>query len=319
MSAKSLYNFFRSLKLAIALILFITFTSIISTFIPQKHEPEFYGEIYSRFSVWLIEATGFDHFFSSLIFLIPALFFFLNLSTCTFHRFRTRLKNKARKRYGPDILHIGLLVMMVGGVVTLAGREEGFTMLSVGDRVNVPGGFVLTLEDFEFLTYENGSPKDWISTVKVEKGDELIHEAFPIEVNKPLKIGHVKLYQSSYDIQSFIILSGPEEKSYKLSSDQMIPIDDAGYILRAVEIDETESSKSTAHFDYWNGDEIVDHQDFKIGESIDLYTIETIESSLATGLQMVIDPGYYPILIGLLLLTLGLFMTYIQKIGDENL
>ncbi len=319
MRDRSLYNFFRSLKLAIGLILFITLTSIVSTFIPQKQDPDFYRELYSRFTAWLIDATGYDDFFKSLIFLVPSSLFFINLSTCTFHRFRTRLKNKVRKRFGPDILHIGLLVMIVGGVITLAGREEGFTMLSVGDQINVPGGYVMTLENFEFLTYENGTPKDWISTVKVVKGEEIIHESFPIEVNKPLKIGYVKLYQSSYDIQSYIILSDPDEKMYKLSVDQMIPLDDKGYILRAVDKDEKDASKSTAHFDYWQGHEVVDHQDFGISESIDIYTIEEMESTMATGLQMVIDPGYYPILIGLLLLTLGLFITYIQKIGDDKL
>lgn len=319
MWAKFLYNFFRSLKLAIGLILFITLTSIISTFIPQKQEPEFYLELYSRFTAWLIDATGFDDFFISLTFLIPSFLFFLNLSTCTFHRFRTRLKNKARKRFGPDILHIGLLVMIVGGVISFTGREEGFIMLSEGDKVDVPGGYVLTLEKFEFLTYENGAPKDWISTVKVVKGEEIIHEAFPIEVNKPLKIDYVKLYQSTYDIQSYIILSDPEEKMYKLSVGQMIPMDDAGFILRAVDKDEVESSRSSAHFDYWKGHEVVDHQDFSIGESIDIYTIDEMESTMATGLQMVIDPGYYPVLIGLLLLTMGLFITYIQKIGDDKL
>lgn len=314
----SLYNFFRSLKLAIVLILFITFTSIISTFIPQNQDIEFYLGTYSRFLAWIIVSSGFDNFFRSFIFIAPSILFFLNLSTCTFHRFKNRFIKKARKRYGPDILHIGLLVMIIGGVVTVLGREEGFTMLSRGESVNVPGGYVLTLEKFEFLKYENGSPKDWISTVKVTKGDKVIQEAYPIEVNKPLKIGNVKLYQSSYDIQSFIVVSDLEGELYKVSPGQMIPVGEAGYILRDVEQGD-DVSQSLAHFDYWKDHEIVDHVDYAISESIDIYTIEKMESSMATGLQMVIDPGYYPILIGLLLLTLGLFITYMQKINDGNL
>jgi len=164
---ESFYNFFRSLKLAIVLILFITLTSLISTLIPQSKELEYYLGSYSRFTAWLIVSSGFDNFFRSFIFLAPSVLFFLNLSTCTFHRFKNRLVKKAKKRFGPDILHIGLLVMIIGGVVTVAGREEGYSMLEIGESVNVPGGYVLTLENFEFLKYENGSPKDWISTVKV--------------------------------------------------------------------------------------------------------------------------------------------------------
>lgn len=319
MSDKSLYHFFRSLRLAIGLILFITLTSIISTFIPQKQEPEFYLETYSHLTAWFIDATGYDNFFKSLLFLVPSFLFFINLSTCTFHRFRTRLKNKARMRYGPDILHIGLLVLIIGGLVSVAGRKEGFTMLLAGDSVNIPGGYVLTLEDFEFLTYETGAPRDWISTVRVEKGEELIHSSFPIEVNKPLKIGNAKIYQSSYDIQSFIVMSDPDGKIYKLSVGEMIPVDDRGYILKSVERDEGDVSKSIAHFDYWKGRDNIEHQDYGVSDSIHIYTIDEMKISLATGLQMVIDPGYYPILIGLLLLTLGLFITYIQKMGENKL
>jgi len=316
---ESFYNFFRSLKLAIVLILFITLTSLISTLIPQSKELEYYLGSYSRFTAWLIVSSGFDNFFRSFIFLAPSVLFFLNLSTCTFHRFKNRLVKKAKKRFGPDILHIGLLVMIIGGVVTVAGREEGYSMLEIGESVNVPGGYVLTLENFEFLKYENGSPKDWISTVKVIKGDKIIHESYPIEVNSPLKIGNVKLYQSSYDVQSYIIISDPEGNSYKLSPGQMIPVGEEGYILRDINQDRDDSSKSLAHFDFWSNHEITDHVDYAISESIDIYTIQNMESTMATGLQMVIDPGYYPILIGLLLLTLGLFITYIQKITDGNL
>lgn len=312
----SLYNFFRSIKLAIVLILFITLTSLISTLIPQGRELEEYLGLYSRFTAWLIVSSGFDNFFKSFLFLAPSALFFINLAACTFHRFKTRLVKNAKKRFGPDILHIGLLVMIVGGVVTVAGREEGFSMLEVGESVNIPGGYVLTVDDFEFLKYENGTPKDWISTVKVVKGDKVIQEAFPIEVNRSLKVGNVKLYQSSYDIQSYIIVSDPEGHMYKLSPGQMIPVGENGYILRGVDQDSDDPSKSLAHFDYWEDHEIAGHVDYAISESIDIYTISSMESSMATGLQMVIDPGYYPILIGLLLLTLGMFITYIQKIND---
>jgi len=315
----SIYNFFRSLKLAIVLILFITFTSIISTVIPQSRELEFYLGSYSRFTAWLIVTTGFDNFFRSFIFLAPSVLFFLNLSTCTFHRFKNRLVKKARKRFGPDILHIGLLVMIIGGVVTVAGREDGYSMLEVGESVNVPGGYVLTLENFEFLKYENGSPKDWISTVKVLKDEKVIHEAYPIEVNRPLKLGNVKLYQASYDVQSFILISDPDGNMYKISTDEWIPVGEDIYVLREVEQDKDDSSKSLAHFDHFKNHDFIDHLDFALLEYIDIYTIENMETTMATGLQMVIDPGYYPILIGLLLLTLGLFITYIQKINDGKL
>ena len=38
-----------------------------------------------------------------------------------------------------------------------------------------------------------------------------------------------------------------------------------------------------------------------------------------TGLQAVVDPGYTPALIGLILAGLGLAITYLQKIGDKEI
>lgn len=315
----SIYNFFRSIKLAIVLILFITLTSIISTFIPQKEAVEFYIELFKRPLAWLIITSGFDNFFKSFLFIAPSILFFANLSTCTFHRFKSRLVKKTKKRFGPDILHIGLLVMIVGGIITFTGRDEGYASMEVGDNISIPGGYVMTLINFEYLKYENGSPKDWISTVKVEKGDNVIHEAYPIEVNRPLKVGNVKLYQSSYDVDSYIMVTDPDGTAYRLSAGQMIPVGEDGYILRDVSKDKENPLNSIAHFDFWQGHEVVDHFDYSISEMIDIYTISSMESYMATGLQMVRDPGYYPILIGLLLLTLGLFITYIQKINDGKL
>lgn len=316
---KLIYNFFKSLKLALVLILYITATSIISTFIQQGRDLGFYLEAYPPLVAWLIVFSGFNNFFSSLLFAGPTFVFFLNLATCTFHRFRTRLINKAKKRFGPDILHVGLLIMIIGGVVSISGREERSVMLNEGDSVHIPGGYVLTVEKFEFLKYENGSPKDWISTVKVVKDEKSIQEAYPIEVNKPLKIGNVKLYQSTYKVNSFIVLSDRAGGMYKLSPGQMIPVGDDGYILRDVVRNDDNISELLAHFDFLSDREITGHKILSASESVDKYKIEKMDYLVATGLQMVIDPGYYPILIGLLLLTLGLFITFIQKIFEEKI
>lgn len=319
MRGKSIYNFFKSIKLAIVLILFIIITSSLATLIPQDKDIDFYINVFGRFLAWIIVTSDFDNFFRSVIFIVPVTFFFINLSTCTFHRFNTRLMKNSKKRFGPDILHIGLLVMIIGGVITFFGREEGFANLEVGDDIKLPGGYTMTLTDFEFLKYEDGTPKDWISTVKVQKGDKVIHESFPIEVNLPLKVGNVKLYQSSYNINSFIMVTDPDGTGYRLSLGQMIPVGDDGYILRDVVPHKTDSSRSVAHFDFWQNHEITDHFDYRISDTIDIYRISSMDRKMSTGLQMVRDPGYYPILIGLLLLTLGLFITYIQKIGDNKL
>jgi len=235
-----LFRFFKSIKLAIILILIITGLSLLSTLIPQNMGNSYYLSHYSDFLAKIIIGLRIYRFFSSWIFLIPALIFFLNLLTCTLYRFIRELGKKDKRRFGPDLLHTGLLVLLIGGVLTFSGRMEGYVNLREGERIQLPGGYVLILEDFEFLTYENGTPKDWISTVDIMLDGKMIFDSYPIEVNKPLKVGEISIYQHSYTAE---------------------------------------------------------------GSSV---------------LQAVTDPGFVPVLIGLILLAAGLFLTYYQKLRDSQ-
>ncbi|TFG62391.1 MAG: hypothetical protein E4H36_08110 [Spirochaetales bacterium] len=174
-----LFSFFKSVKLAIVLISIITATSILATLVPQNKDMAFYYHTYSPFFNWLIINTRFYKFFTSILFFIPAGLFFINLSTCTVDRLVRQLKKKGKKKFGPDILHVGLLVLLIGAVFTFAGKREGYMTLASGDKMGLPGGYLLTLKSFTFLTYENGSPKDWISTVDVEKEGKKLSMLFP--------------------------------------------------------------------------------------------------------------------------------------------
>ena len=48
-------------------------------------------------------------------------------------------------------------------------------------------------------------------------------------------------------------------------------------------------------------------------------TVASIETNSITGIQAVTDPGFIPVLIGLLFLAAGLVLTYYQKLGDKAL
>lgn len=317
--AGALFKFFLSVKLAIVLILIITFASIISTLIPQNEEISFYLETYSRFISWFILTSGFNSFFKSYLFIVPSVLFFINLSVCTFDRLKVRIKRKAKKRFGPDILHIGLLILIVGGMITFIGRTEAFVRMAVGEEVNLTGGYSMTLEKFEYLKYENGRPKDWISTVRLEKNGETIRESFPIEVNNPLKAGNKKVYQNSYSVKNVLFISDPEGSIYQLRPGQIIPVGEDGMVFSDVIADPDRPGNFVAIFNKWVGHEVKERVTLSVSDKIDIYTITGIDSQMTTGLQIVSDPGYYTVLIGLILLTIGLFLTYYQKLGDDKL
>jgi cytochrome c biogenesis protein len=108
----------------------------------------------------------------------------------------------ARKRvlgwFGSDIVHLGLLVILAGGIVSgLAGFRTNLTLLE-NQTLPVPGaGFSVRLDRFTTEYYPDGSVKDWKSLLTVIATDKPpLQKA--IEVNHPLDYRGYVFYQSGY-------------------------------------------------------------------------------------------------------------------------
>ncbi len=121
----TLFRFFRSVRLAVVLILVIIVLSMLATLVPQGMPDEMYRARYSPAIYAVIGALGYQRFFSSALFLFPVLLFTINLGVCAADRFVTRARTHAKRRYGPDLVHIGLLVLIAGGIVTALGQSPG--------------------------------------------------------------------------------------------------------------------------------------------------------------------------------------------------
>jgi cytochrome c biogenesis protein len=113
-----------------------------------------------------------------------------------------RVHLSAHKRiagiFGSDVVHVGLLVILAGGIVSgLAGRRADLT-LRVGQTVPVPeAGFALRLDEFTTDLYPDGSVRDWKSRLAViEDGRPVLDRT--IEVNHPLAHRGFVFYQSGY-------------------------------------------------------------------------------------------------------------------------
>jgi cytochrome c biogenesis protein len=195
---RRLFAALRSLRLTVILVSYLVIASAVSTFIPQSEPAAHYRHFYSGAVAGIILATGFDHFFSSVFFLAPSFCFFINLAACTLYRFARELKKKAGKNFGPDILHGGLLLLIVFAFLGVFNRMEGSITLAPGESVLLPGGDTLILENFEFIKYPDGRPRAWISTVTVFNNSGLVLQSYPLEVNHPVKLKGITLYQWSY-------------------------------------------------------------------------------------------------------------------------
>ena len=108
----------------------------------------------------------------------------------------------ARKRisgwFGSDIVHLGILVILAGGILSgMAGRRENLTFSENETLPISNAGFSVRLDRFETEYYPNGSVKDWRSHLTVlEEGKPPLIKS--IEVNHPLSHHGYVFYQSGY-------------------------------------------------------------------------------------------------------------------------
>ncbi|MHB8055112.1 MAG: cytochrome c biogenesis protein ResB [Candidatus Aminicenantales bacterium] len=102
--------------------------------------------------------------------------------------------------FGSDAVHLGLLVIIAGGIVTAGGGFRTDLALNVGKALDVPkAGFALRLDKFETETYPDGNVKDWKSTLTVIENSRDVRTQV-IEVNHPLVHRGFSFYQSAYGV-----------------------------------------------------------------------------------------------------------------------
>ncbi len=370
------YRFFKSVKLALALIGYLVVTSIIASLIPQGREMGFYAHEFSAPIYKLIITLNLNNFFRSILFLLPLGVFTINLVVCTTDRLLTRIRNHAPLRLGPDIIHIGLLVLIIAGLITLFQRREGFVFLSPGDSVELPNGYELTLKEFVFEVYPDQRPKRWISKVEIvkrkpqEKNQNTSHEPRMaiIEVNRPLTLGGLNIFQYSYKDISTLTLKNTSGSYITIHTGNGLWIRNSFYRFARVATDLSglttvvrpkKPTKEVKHSENPMTEKLYaifievrkgekdqslkkssenlpekqlskaipsrfqeNNREFKslqVGSKLGEYTITKITPRLESGLNVVYDPGFIPIIIGLLLVGFGLTLTLIQKIGDKKL
>lgn len=231
-------------------------------------------------------------------------------------------------KLGPDIIHVGILIAIIGGIVVGLTTTQKMFFMQPGDTRQI-GTFNIKLIDFKFLTYPNGQPKNWISVVQVSNKKTTYTKN--ITVNNPLNLGNGRLlYQSSYDKNWDVKLKftglnyeyeGPAATSikyggYTIYISEFIPdfrISGNNQVISASD----EPKNPAIYVEYQKDGKRVgrqwvfskfdfptDPKDFPIKVSIDGFS-----SHLTTGLMMVHSEGDWLIFIALTLISIGVLTT----------
>jgi cytochrome c biogenesis protein len=310
MPLRKLPGILTSVRVSIVLIAYLIVTAILATLVPQGLEAEYYLSRYPEIVARIILLTGFSRFFSSLLFLLSSVLFFINLSACTIKRLAGELRKTGNRRFGPVLLHVGLMVLVVGAVISYASRRDGIVYLAAGEQVELPGNRVLVLLDFQSETYPDNRPKAWTSQIRIIRDGIVEIGDYSLQVNKPLRVGRIKLYQSSY------------------GNEQVVELWDAAEQKSVLHIGETVQSGSD-RIQYIGYDEKLGKAALRtgsgeksevvlagIGESAGAFEVIGLFSRDTSGIQTVEDVGYPYVLAGLLIVGAGIFLTFYRKLGE---
>ena len=313
---KSLYRFLKSSRLAVVVILVIASLSLLATLVPQRLPDDWYRAHYGGFAYTLIRALGMEAFFRSVFFLVPVGLFTVNLGVCAVDRFVRRARSGAPSRFGPDLVHIGLLVLIAGGLVTGLGRQEQSWTLAAGDVANITPAYSITLVSLDSQLYENGSPKEWTSTVKVIHDGKEELSGYPVQVNHPLRLRGLSVYQSDWGIDGTLQLTGPDGKAIMPPPSPGDWFDDGDTRWVFTRFEKAGDSWEVSWSQY-RGNQVVARRALGVGQTIGPFTVRDIQAREVTGLKAVHDPGYTPILVALVLFMAGLVLTFVQKKGGN--
>ncbi|MDD8020822.1 MAG: cytochrome c biogenesis protein ResB [Acidobacteriota bacterium] len=100
--------------------------------------------------------------------------------------------------FGPEFVHAGLIIIIIGGLISAFFSQRIPLALTEGQTVDLPGkSFSVRLDRFTTDHYPDGSVKNWKSLISIiDRGQ--VKEQKTIEVNRPFKYDGLNFFQMSY-------------------------------------------------------------------------------------------------------------------------
>ena len=135
------------------------------------------------------------------------------------------------RRFGYVIVHLGILVILSGGLVSHLSAIKGDLSILIGEKVDGferfdtgavhPFGFSLHVHDFSVEYHESGMPIDYRCEVEVLDADGTSRDT-TIRVNYPLRHKGFTFYQSSYGAGPVVRVTDPA--SDEVVAEGVVPV-----------------------------------------------------------------------------------------------
>ncbi|MEG6513875.1 cytochrome c biogenesis protein ResB [Desulforamulus ruminis] len=328
------FRFLFSMKTGLFLLLLLAALASIGSFISQGQEPAYYVKHQGKFLGSIILMLSLNKVYSSWWFIGLGVFLCINVLFCSVQRMK---KMTDYKQFGSVILHLSILVIFTGSLISGLTGNKSYIELGVGDSVqladrNFPN-IKLKVTDFKIDFYENHEPKQYQSkfSLTTEAGKKVQGQ---ISVNHPFTRDGIKIYQQSYGylIHGQVEVAG-KAVSFELANGKEILLDAKQKlhlkILFIPDFDEqgkTLQSKTPMLRNpklvcaLVKGKEILAARDLAPGETKELrgYPVTFYSYRYFTGLEVKRDKGTAVVFSGFALLLGGLAVRYLVPYKNKR-
>ena len=261
-----------------------------------------------------------------------------------------RLYCRERGRFsllGVYIVHLGVLVIIAGGVIGAMMGFEADINLSEGDESNIvqlAGGrgtrqldFSVRCDKFAMELYDTGAPKTYRSDLSFIKGGQVIHQG-KLLVNHPLKYEGIRFYQANYGLAEAgrAVLAfnhaGTESPEIPVKAGETfdLPVQNAKATVLRVEENMMQMGPAVklnietdkGNMQLWVFQHIKEIAEVNPGLFSEVpmfdpglfkplvFSLKRTEKQYYTGLRVVKDPGVPFVLVGGLMLLAGMIMIF---------
>lgn len=305
---------------------------VVAAAVPQGHDDSFYAGLLGE-PLWTIARLfGFHRFFESLVFFVPAALMEASLLACTlprlFRRLRALRDPSAGRRaspglvgrrgvaaWAPDLIHLGLAILIAAGAVGAATRRDWVYRGPVGGELVVQDQAVRLTGARELRGPGEGSPLvGW--QLQLELGGRKLEAASNAPASSPVGRIHFLDYAPTLNL---VVADGdggrytiaPGEGMQYESGEAVILVsveEEAAVfaLLQSVPDDPTAFSAALAEAP------VVLRQP---GEAVGPFTLVGTEPTVVVTFSVTRDPATPAIVVGMVLMTAGFLLFLYRRLA----
>jgi cytochrome c biogenesis protein len=243
-------------------------------------------------------------------------------------------------RLGYVLIHLGLLILLLGGVITSKFGYSIYRWGGAGDVIDVPkASFQVRVDDFKVITNPRGEIKDYLAVLTVvEDGTDQFTRK--VEVNHPLRYRGFNFYQSSYTMNARAITDAQLAVTVKNTADEQVltvpfkkkvAVPHSPYAIQIVDYAADFRMENNRVFSaspqprnpavevaVFKGDSLL-YKEWSFLYFPDLHkkkdapltvALRSFHPAYMTGLEITTNPGALWILFGIAMMTLGIVLSF---------